>query len=111
MKWAKPSWRPWRCHGGSSLSAARNTCSASDADGPQPARSSLKKKVKPVIHRCPSLAIVLSMLSLAVVSAASGFGQEIPAYEWRQVTAKAAFAPRDGAGALTFRGRMWLIGG
>ena len=32
-------------------------------------------------------------------------------YEWQNVTAKAAFAARDGACALTFRGRMWLIGG
>jgi hypothetical protein len=34
-----------------------------------------------------------------------------PVYEWQNVTRKAAFAARDGAGALTFRGRMWLIGG
>lgn len=34
-----------------------------------------------------------------------------PAYRWKQITAQAAFAPRDGAGALSFRGRMWLIGG
>ncbi len=34
-----------------------------------------------------------------------------PRYEWRNVTHKAAFAPRDGAGALTFQDRMWLIGG
>jgi hypothetical protein len=32
-------------------------------------------------------------------------------YEWTSVTRKAAFAPRDGAGALTFKGRMWLLGG
>ena len=32
-------------------------------------------------------------------------------YEWQNVTMKAAFAPRDGAGALTYRGRMWLLGG
>jgi len=32
-------------------------------------------------------------------------------YRWEQITAEAAFAPRDGAGALTFEGRMWLIGG
>src|SRR5262245_19620512 len=37
--------------------------------------------------------------------------QQVPEYEWKQVTASAAFAPRDGAGALTFHGRMWLIGG
>src|SRR6516165_2650804 len=35
----------------------------------------------------------------------------IPAYEWVRVTDQAAFAPRDGAGALVFRGRMWLLGG
>lgn len=32
-------------------------------------------------------------------------------YEWKQVTAKAAFAPRDGAGALVLHGRMFFIGG
>ncbi|MBS0263848.1 MAG: hypothetical protein JSS02_18060, partial [Planctomycetes bacterium] len=34
-----------------------------------------------------------------------------PRYEWQNVTRQAAFAARDGAGALTFQGRMWLIGG
>ncbi|VTS02830.1 Kelch repeat-containing protein [Tuwongella immobilis] len=34
-----------------------------------------------------------------------------PAYEWELVTANAPFAPRDGAGALTYRNRMWLLGG
>lgn len=32
-------------------------------------------------------------------------------YEWTRVTPKADFAPRDGAGALVFRDRMWLLGG
>jgi hypothetical protein len=32
-------------------------------------------------------------------------------YSWQNVTQAAAFAPRDGAGALTHNGRMWLIGG
>lgn len=32
-------------------------------------------------------------------------------YEWSKVTMDAPFAPRDGAGALVFRDRMWLIGG
>jgi hypothetical protein len=36
---------------------------------------------------------------------------EVPDYAWEQVTAKAPFAPRDGAGALSFKRRMWLIGG
>ena len=34
-----------------------------------------------------------------------------PEYEWINVTEKAAFAPRDGAGALVFDGRMWMLGG
>jgi hypothetical protein len=32
-------------------------------------------------------------------------------YRWQRVADRAAFAPRDGAGALTFRDRMWLLGG
>jgi len=38
-------------------------------------------------------------------------GQERREYEWVLVSSRADFAPRDGAGALTFRGRMWLLGG
>ncbi len=34
-----------------------------------------------------------------------------PRYEWQKITDKAAFAPRDGAGALTFQGKMWFLGG
>ena len=32
-------------------------------------------------------------------------------YVWKPVTVEAPFAARDGAGALVFRGRMWLLGG
>jgi hypothetical protein len=35
----------------------------------------------------------------------------VPDYRWVNVTNRAAFAPRDGAGALVHRGRMWLVGG
>jgi hypothetical protein len=34
-----------------------------------------------------------------------------PRYAWTCVTRGAAFAARDGAGALVFDGRMWLLGG
>jgi hypothetical protein len=34
-----------------------------------------------------------------------------PAYRWVKVTDEAAYAPRDGAGALVFNNRMWLLGG
>ena len=32
-------------------------------------------------------------------------------YVWINITDKAAYAPRDGAGAVVFQDRMWLIGG
>ena len=37
--------------------------------------------------------------------------QEQPDYKWTCVTKKAAFAGRDGAGALVFKDKMWLLGG
>jgi hypothetical protein len=50
-------------------------------------------------------------LLAAILSLSQPAHQPPPSYEWVQVTPKAAFAPRDGAGALTFKNRMWLIGG
>jgi len=32
-------------------------------------------------------------------------------YRWTNLTMNAPFAPRDGAGALSFDGKLWLIGG
>ena len=37
--------------------------------------------------------------------------QEVPEYHWTCITGNAAFAGRDGAGALVFNGKMWLLGG
>lgn len=57
-------------------------------------------------------ATLIVWLVLALVAGAAHAGDEnVPTYSWVQVTPRAAFAPRDGAGALTYRGRMWLIGG
>jgi hypothetical protein len=86
-----------------------------------------------MMHRCYPLLTTLCALGFAFLCPISTFGQatiretadnnhwgivcwkpaskEVPKYEWELVTAKAAFAPRDGAGALAFHGRMWLIGG
>lgn len=44
-------------------------------------------------------------------SSGSGLSAAEPAYRWVKVNEKAAFAPRDGAGALSYRGQMWLLGG
>lgn len=55
----------------------------------------------------------VGMESPSLVSKKFGIvpSREVPEYRWTQVTAQAAFAPRDGAGALTFEDRMWLLGG
>ncbi len=36
---------------------------------------------------------------------------KMPGYFWSEVTGNAGFAARDGAGALVFQDRMWLLGG
>ena len=37
--------------------------------------------------------------------------QAVNNYQWHKVTQKATFAARDGAGSLTFKNRMFLLGG
>jgi hypothetical protein len=44
----------------------------------------------------------------SIATAPSG---RAPDYTWVNVTQNAAYAPRDGAGALVYKDRMWLIGG
>lgn len=53
---------------------------------------------------------VSSSMLVAGACAALG-GKPTPRYEWQQVTLAAPFAARDGAGALVYKDRMWLIGG
>ncbi len=48
--------------------------------------------------------LILFPLSLAMA-------EDTASYRWTQITLKAPFAGRDGAGALVFKGRMWLLGG
>lgn len=37
--------------------------------------------------------------------------QEVHTYRWKPLTLEAAFAGRDGAGAVVFKDKMWLLGG
>ena len=34
--------------------------------------------------------------------------EEVPQYEWKKITMTDEFAPRDGAGAIPYKGKMWL---
>ncbi len=49
-----------------------------------------------------SLTLAFWLVSVSVVAAE---------YKWTEVTKAAAFCQRDGAGAATYRGKMWLLGG
>jgi hypothetical protein len=55
--------------------------------------------------------LVLFPLGFGGVGLAKEGAQTMTDYNWSQVTLKASFAGRDGAGALVFKGRMWLLGG
>lgn len=37
--------------------------------------------------------------------------EEVPQYEWKKITMTAEFAPRDGAGAISYNGKMWMVAG
>jgi hypothetical protein len=63
-----------------------------------------------MMRRCACGLAVLA-LSTAILPGGAREAPEKRAYRWVKVTDRAAFAPRDGAGALTFKGRMWLLGG
>ncbi len=41
----------------------------------------------------------------------ASFKQQTPPYRWSCITLEAGFAGRDGAGALAFKDKMWLLGG
>lgn len=65
--------------------------------------------------RCSLGAQFLSTCAMLLM-AIGGFGDlacaDQPAeYEWQLVTDHAPFAARDGAGALVYAGKMWLLGG
>src|SRR5579862_2131002 len=51
------------------------------------------------------------LVAITWLSTAGAVADEVPEYRWSKVTDRAAYAPRDGAGALVFKNRMWLLGG
>lgn len=70
--------------------------------------------MKPTRTFGPLVAIGVHVASASLFAAATTtapVAARAPEYEWVPVTPKAEFAARDGAGALVFRNRMWLLGG
>ncbi|MCC6422101.1 MAG: PEP-CTERM sorting domain-containing protein [Phycisphaerales bacterium] len=54
------------------------------------------------------VAVIISIMATSTVQQANATN---PQYQWHQVTASAPFAARDGAGALVYNNKMWLLGG
>src|SRR6478735_7029415 len=58
-------------------------------------------------HLVFMLAMIFILQRNTVVAAES----EASSYEWQLITKQAEFASRDGAGLLSYRGQLWLLGG
>jgi len=58
-----------------------------------------------------NMMLFMLVLLIVVLATSQPLFADGAAYVWTNVTSDAPFAPRDGAGALSFDGRMWLIGG
>jgi hypothetical protein len=65
------------------------------------------------MNRASILIFVLALSNVTCLhgEAKSASPSVAPEYEWIQVASHAAFAPRDGVGALVFNNKMWLLGG
>ena len=65
-----------------------------------------------MLSRAGAVAFILAGLLWSIAAPDQGrAADDTPEYHWVNVTKQAPFAPRDGAGALSHRGRMWLVGG
>ncbi|MCA9077154.1 MAG: hypothetical protein KDA93_19160 [Planctomycetaceae bacterium] len=60
---------------------------------------------------CKGLGVLAGLIAIFIGKDTSGAADAPPDYEWVNITMNAEFAPRDGAGALSYDGRMWFIGG
>ena len=56
------------------------------------------------------LTMMCTAIEITLLTTTLAMGGE-PLYRWEPVTLKGAFAARDGAGALVFKDKMWLLGG
>ncbi len=56
-------------------------------------------------------AIMIIFTAVGLVFSQQKQGEKMPEYQWVKITDNASFAPRDGAGALVFKNKMWLLGG
>ncbi|HPP51477.1 MAG TPA: hypothetical protein PK777_00895 [Thermoguttaceae bacterium] len=54
---------------------------------------------------------IAAAVILALAFSATAAHAQTSRYRWTKIADSAAFAPRDGAGALTFNKQMWLLGG
>ena len=63
------------------------------------------------VHDAPAAVSQLPIARQLPLRSNGGRARAMAAYEWRCATSDAAFEPRDGAGLLSFKGKLWLLGG
>ena len=56
-----------------------------------------------------TMTTLLLLLSTDAAAVGGDDAESPPEYTWVEVTSRAAFAARDGAGALTHNGKIWLL--
>lgn len=71
----------------------------------------LRKHQRIVYLVCAVVTAAVARAQETVPAASSEPDVEHVEYVWQAINLKAPFAPRDGAGALVYKGRMWLLGG
>lgn len=57
------------------------------------------------------LLLILAMISALQRDILVSADSDPSPYEWKLITKQAEFASRDGAGLLSYRGQLWLLGG
>ncbi|GMQ80257.1 MAG: hypothetical protein BMS9Abin04_217 [Planctomycetia bacterium] len=70
-----------------------------------------RRKVRCAVLAAFSMALVFVSCAAAQEQTGAQATGQVQGFVWRQVTDAAGWSPRDGAGALVHRGRMWLLGG
>ena len=75
------------------------------------ARRGSQRTASPTPKQATSRSALALVMYCSLLRGCAAAAETPVPYRWIQVTAKAPFAPRDGAGAFVFADKMWLVGG
>lgn len=70
-----------------------------------------RRPMNSISHFSRCVPLYFSCVVAAILLSSNATRSSAADYEWVNVTVNAEFAPRHGAGGLSYQGKMWLIGG